>query len=192
MNKRWRNGFCCPRCDHTEFFRIRTRNLLECKECRTQISLTAGTVMHKSKLPLLTWFKAIYLLIRTEQIYTASALAQQIDVNYRTARLMLNKIQCALHKRYDRIDSPKANESAASKRQMTAATSHTQAELIQKLAARQLAAKLPLKGAVNLTSFIFKNSGLIPHNTDVLLSKWVDACISVFQYPRFLRYHQVH
>jgi hypothetical protein len=34
MSMRWSNGFCCPRCDYHEAFNIRTRRLLECKECR--------------------------------------------------------------------------------------------------------------------------------------------------------------
>ncbi len=68
MSMRWSNGFCCPRCDNHEAFNIRTRRLLECKECRMQVSITAGTIMHKSKLSLLLWFRAIELLIQEGKI----------------------------------------------------------------------------------------------------------------------------
>ena len=105
MKRRWADGFCCPSCDNHLFYKVKTRNLLECKECRTQISLTAGTVMHKSKLPLMLWFKAIRALIQDGQTYSIAAFASLLGVNYRTAKLMLEKIQLALYKQYSRMGS---------------------------------------------------------------------------------------
>jgi hypothetical protein len=92
MNLRWANGFHCPRCDHHEAFHIRTRRLLECKECRMQVSITAGTIMHKSKLPLLTWFRAIHTLFEHEVGVTAYVLAEHLHINYRSAKLLIQKI----------------------------------------------------------------------------------------------------
>ncbi|SDO10016.1 Transposase zinc-ribbon domain-containing protein [Paenibacillus sp. yr247] len=95
MELRWSNGFCCPRCDYHEAFTIRTRRLLECKDCRMQVSITAGTIMHKSKLSLLHWFRAIQLLIQEGKDYTASSLSQILQINYRSAQLLLKKIHFA-------------------------------------------------------------------------------------------------
>lgn len=100
---RWSNGFCCPRCDNYEAFNIRSRRLLECKECRMQVSLTAGTIMHKSKLPLLLWFQAIQLLIKEGINCTASKLAQVLQINYRSAQLLLTKIQFAFEYTQNRV-----------------------------------------------------------------------------------------
>ena len=107
MKSRWSNGFFCPRCDHDSFYKVKTRSLLECKECRTQISITAGTVMHKSKLPLLLWFKAIRMLIQDEMTYSIPSFASVLGVNYRTAKLILEKLQLALHKQYARMGNKK-------------------------------------------------------------------------------------
>ncbi|MGO4494682.1 transposase [Paenibacillus sp. 2RAB27] len=96
MNLRWSNGFHCPRCDHHEAFQIRTRRLLECKECRMQISITAGTIMHKSKLSLLTWFKAIQLICMSGVEVTGYGLAEILDINYRSAKLLIDKICFAI------------------------------------------------------------------------------------------------
>lgn len=96
MNLRWSNGFHCPRCDHHEAFEIRTRRLLECKECRMQISITAGTIMHKSKLCLLTWFKAIQLICISGVEVTAYGLSEILNVNYRSAKLLIDKICLAI------------------------------------------------------------------------------------------------
>lgn len=107
MRSRWGNGFSCPRCDHNSFYKVKTHGLLECKECRTQISITVGTVMHKSKLPLLIWFKAIRILIQDEMVYSIPAFASLLSVNYRTAKLILEKIQLALYKQYARMGKQK-------------------------------------------------------------------------------------
>jgi len=61
---RWPDGFRCPRCGsaaHGVIQDDRARRF-QCKACRHQTSLTAGTVMEATKLPLTTWFLAIYLL----------------------------------------------------------------------------------------------------------------------------------
>lgn len=92
MNLRWSNGFHCPRCDHHEAFQIRTRRLLECKECRMQVSITAGTIIHKSKLSLLIWFKAIQTLFERGKEVTAYGLSEFLHINYRSAKLLLQKI----------------------------------------------------------------------------------------------------
>ncbi|NQX58865.1 transposase [Paenibacillus qinlingensis] len=96
MNLRWSKGFHCPRCDHHEAFQIRTRRLLECKECRMQISITAGTIMHKSKLSLLTWFKAIQLMFKSGVEFTAYGLSEILNINYRSAKLLVDKICLAI------------------------------------------------------------------------------------------------
>lgn len=62
IEQRWPEGFRCPHCHYDDAYYIQTRKLYQCKQCETQTSLTAGTMMHKSKLSLLTWFWAIYLI----------------------------------------------------------------------------------------------------------------------------------
>lgn len=96
MSLRWFKGFHCPRCDHHEAFHIRTRRLLECKECRMQVSITAGTIMHKSKLSLLTWFKAIQFICKNGVEVTAYALSEMLAINYRSAKLLIEKICLAI------------------------------------------------------------------------------------------------
>ncbi|KAA0243503.1 MAG: IS1595 family transposase [Candidatus Brocadia sp. AMX2] len=47
---RWPQGFACPSCGHQEYYHVTKRKLYQCKKCRHQTSLTAGTVwtmLHK-------------------------------------------------------------------------------------------------------------------------------------------------
>ena len=96
---RWGNGFSCPRCHHDRFYFIEKRGLYECPSCGHQTSLTAGTIMHKTKLPLLVWFWAIYLVAHDKRGRSALSLAQVLDLNYRTAWRLLHKIRRAMQER---------------------------------------------------------------------------------------------
>lgn len=63
FRQRFPNGFVCPSCGATEYYPIYRRNLCQCKKCRKQTSVTAGTVMHRTHLCLVLWFWAIYLCV---------------------------------------------------------------------------------------------------------------------------------
>jgi hypothetical protein len=52
----------CPRCAGSTYCEIRGRQLLQCRRCRHQTSLIAGTVLQGTKLPMRVWFRAIHLL----------------------------------------------------------------------------------------------------------------------------------
>lgn len=74
---RWSNGFCCSKCSKIgEPFRILKRpRVLKCKACHYETSITAGTVMHRSKTDILVWFWAAHLV--STQTPGISALALQ-------------------------------------------------------------------------------------------------------------------
>ena len=61
---RWPSGFRCPRCGSAERYAVGhgIRKLFQCNGCRHQTSLTAGSRLEHTKLPLATWFLAIYLI----------------------------------------------------------------------------------------------------------------------------------
>jgi Transposase zinc-ribbon domain len=54
VETRWPGGFCCPRCGGSDAHLLTTRQLRVCRACRHQTSATAGTVLHRTRLPLLT------------------------------------------------------------------------------------------------------------------------------------------
>ena len=55
---RWPDGFRCPRCQGHEHGLVYGRRLkrYQCRTCDHQATLTAGTIMQATKLPLTTWF----------------------------------------------------------------------------------------------------------------------------------------
>lgn len=60
---RWGKGWACPGCGHGGYAELKGRAVYQCNRCKRQVGLTAGTVFHWTKLPLTTWFLAIYHLI---------------------------------------------------------------------------------------------------------------------------------
>lgn len=97
LQAKWPDGFVCPRCGHRRAHVISTRRLplYECKACRKQTSLIAGTIMEGSRTPLRLWFQAIHLHAQPRGT-NALELSRIIGVTYKTAWLICHKILFAM------------------------------------------------------------------------------------------------
>ena len=98
---RWPNGFVCPRCEHTGHWPHQSRALYQCSGCRHQVSLTAGTILASTKLPLRTWFLAMYLMTQTKNGISALELSRQLAVSYNTAWKVKHKLMQVMKERDD-------------------------------------------------------------------------------------------
>ena len=101
QQSRWPTGFRCPGCGHRGHCQLRGRAVLQCHRCRRQTSITSGTLFASSKLPLRTWFLAMYLLTRKVGV-SALALGRELGVSYNTAWLLKHKLMQAMKERDDR------------------------------------------------------------------------------------------
>jgi len=97
---RWPDGFRCPRCDSANHCVLGedARRLFQCYGCRHQTSLTAGSLMEHTKLPLTTWFLAVYLISQAKTGLSELALKRHLGVSYPTAWLLHQKINRAMAK----------------------------------------------------------------------------------------------
>ena len=94
---RWPEGFVCPRCKGGGAWPIVARKLWECAGCHYQVSLTAGTVLHKTHTPLHLWFWAAYLMTTGTPGISASQLQRQLGLTrHETAWTMLHKLRRAM------------------------------------------------------------------------------------------------
>jgi transposase-like protein/Zn ribbon nucleic-acid-binding protein len=94
---RWPGGFRCPRCQAPDFWTKGRGGLLECVVCHYQASVTAGTIFHRTRLPLQLWFRAAWFV--TSQKNGASALTVQRQLGlqrYETVWTMLHKLRRAM------------------------------------------------------------------------------------------------
>lgn len=95
MDYRWPDGFACPKCGSGNAILLTSRaNTYACKDCGTQTSATAGTVMHGTKLPLTVWFWAAHLLATHSNGMSARQLMGQLGIgSYKTAWLLEQKLR---------------------------------------------------------------------------------------------------
>ena len=95
---RWPDGFRCPACGHAKAWPNRGKRFtFQCAACSRQTSVTSGTVMHGSKLPLTLWFWAAYLVASHSNGLSALQLKGQLGLgSYKTAWLLLAKLRRAM------------------------------------------------------------------------------------------------
>ena len=94
---RWPNGFVCPKCGGIEYYMIYQHKRFQCKQCRHQTSLTAGTVFHNLRQPLRVLFMAVYLIATSKKGLSAMELRRKLGIQgYKTAWLLMHKIRTAM------------------------------------------------------------------------------------------------
>ncbi len=87
---RWPEGFACPRCAHRRAYAVAKRRW-QCADCRYQVSLTAGTILHNTKI----W--AAYLMTTDKRGISALLLQRQLGLRrYETAWMILHKLRRAM------------------------------------------------------------------------------------------------
>jgi transposase-like protein len=95
LSCRWPDGFRCPACGHDASW-SRSRDRILCRSCRHEASVTAGTVLHRSHLPLLTWFWAAYLVVSTPGINSVTLGAMLKLRSRKTAWSVLDRLRSSM------------------------------------------------------------------------------------------------
>ena len=93
---RWPNGVACTRCGVLGTSELPGGVLFQCKSCRYQFSVTSGTIMHDSHLPLRKRFLAIWLMCESKKGVSAKQLQRTIGTTYRTAWHLCHRIRKAM------------------------------------------------------------------------------------------------
>ena len=94
---RWPTGFVCPTCEWTDQpWRVR-RNKYRCRRCRAEVSVMAGTLFHRTRIPLRVWFLAAWEMTSTKHGTTALDVQRQLGLgSYATAWLLCHKLRRAM------------------------------------------------------------------------------------------------
>lgn len=91
---RWgEGGYVCQRCGETERWGwLDSRNLFQCHHCGQQCSITAGTVMQNTKLPLRSWFVAAHVMHAARGACRSTDLARLLGIWPEAARSLMRKL----------------------------------------------------------------------------------------------------
>lgn len=92
---RWDEGFSCPRCGPGDCW-LSARGLYICSACQKNVSVLVGTIFEKTRLPLLTWFRAIWFVTMSKGGRSAKELQRELGCSYHAAWLMLHKMRIAM------------------------------------------------------------------------------------------------
>jgi transposase-like protein len=93
---RFRSGEYCPHCGHSRINRFSDGKRFRCAKCKQDFTIKTKTVFGESKLPIRTWFMAIYLLTTSGKGISSIQLSKQLGVTQKTAWFMDHRIRKAL------------------------------------------------------------------------------------------------
>ncbi len=86
----------CPRCKGPATSLETKKDLLYCKDCDYQFTVTSNTIFHDSHLPLIKWFCAVYLLCESRKGMSANQIKRMLGVSYKTAWYLCHRIRKAM------------------------------------------------------------------------------------------------
>ena len=103
--QRWPNGPWCPHCGNADPDKITALHgkahrpgVYQCNEpeCRLQFSVTVGTVMERSKIPLNKWLLAMHLMASSKKGFSAHQLHRTLEITYQSAWFLAHRIREAM------------------------------------------------------------------------------------------------
>lgn len=105
--RRWSRGLSCPLCGNTDQERIRRLNRLggsadptptnryQCYECRRRFSFKVGTIFEQSKVPIRSWFIAIWLATNCSKGITSVILSETLGITQNSAWYLRQRLRQA-------------------------------------------------------------------------------------------------
>src|SRR5674476_1451741 len=105
---RWKNGQFCPHCGHDKVYDLKRKNIYRCAQCKTNFSITVGTIFENTKLPLRIWFGAIWLITNHPKGIASTTLAKDLDITQKSAWFVLHRLRHAA--RTKSFNTPMAGE----------------------------------------------------------------------------------
>ena len=97
---RWPNDPFCPHCGSVSVYRMQGKShrqgLLGCRDCRGHFTVTNGSVMERSHIPLAKWVLAFHLMAASKKGVSAHQLHRMLHVTYKAAWFMAHRIREAM------------------------------------------------------------------------------------------------
>ena len=94
---RWPGGIPCADCGRiTKHHPSKKRRCYDCQECGAQTYPTAGTIFHRTRTSLPTWFYVVWQLSHTRTGTSAKQIERETGVTYKTAWRMCHLVRAAL------------------------------------------------------------------------------------------------
>ncbi len=93
---KWKDGFVCPKCGHTNYCRGKRDHDRQCTSCHRSTSPTSGTLFHKVKFSILKAFYIIYYVSTSKKGISSTELSRKLGLRQKTCWLFKRKTMKAM------------------------------------------------------------------------------------------------
>ncbi|NOT50253.1 MAG: IS1595 family transposase [Chitinophagaceae bacterium] len=92
---RWNGNPVCPHCKEHKPYKLNDGKKYRCRNinCKKNFTVTVGLVFENTKIPLSTWFAAIYLVTAHKKGISSHQLARDLGVTQKTAWFLNHRIR---------------------------------------------------------------------------------------------------
>lgn len=93
---RWEGEVCCPHCGSVKVYTLKANeknNNYKCADCLKKFNCLTGTIFHGTQLPLIIWFKAMYLVATLSKGISSPDLANALGITVKTSWYLLHRIR---------------------------------------------------------------------------------------------------
>jgi len=98
--QRWPQGPYCTHCGSFSVTGLRGTahrpGVYQCNDCRQQFTVTTGSVMERSKIPLNKWLLAMHIMASSKKGYSAHQLHRTLGITYQSAWFLAHRIREAM------------------------------------------------------------------------------------------------
>lgn len=91
--QRWGGNPICPFCEADNPYATNRGYKCRNKECHKKFTVKVGTIYENSKIPLRTWFAAIYLCTSSKKGVSSLQLHRQLGITQKSAWFVLHRIR---------------------------------------------------------------------------------------------------
>ena len=105
-NEKWKDGFVCRKCGHTNYCQGKKTFSRRCTRCKTEESATAHTIFHRCRIHLPDAFKIVQMVCSEPDISTSS-LSEKLNIRQMTCWKFKKKISQCIEGRKDMSDLKK-------------------------------------------------------------------------------------
>ncbi len=93
LKSRWPSEIGCPACGSVDPYHLKDKKTFKCRECDKFFNALTGTIFENTKLPLIKWFKAIYMVTSHKKGISSIQLGKDLGFTQKTGWFVLGRIR---------------------------------------------------------------------------------------------------
>ena len=99
-NEKWKDGYVCRKCGHTNYCQGKNAFSRRCTRCKSEESATAHTIFHRCRIFLPDAFRIAHLVCSEPEI-SSTEISKQVNIRHMTCWKFKKKISKCIESRED-------------------------------------------------------------------------------------------